>query len=285
MKSFFLIFIFLFSTAVFAQPNTDVFLFDISIKEGNISISNLINISDNEGYDNQPSFIDNSTVLFSSTRNKQTDILQYDIKTGNKTWLSDTQGGEYSPLQIPSKNAVSAIRLDPDGKQLLYSYDKKTGVSTPLVNDLKIGYHTWISENIFISFVLGNPPTLVVSDLKNNSNTVIDSKIGRSLHKIPNTELISYVSKEKEDWVIRSLNPLTGVKVDIANTPDGSEDMCWMPNGTILMGKGSTLYKYTPKADINWVKIVSIKNFGLKNISRLSVSPDGTKLALVAQKI
>ena len=44
-----------------AQPNTDVFLFDLNTENGTFELSNMKNISDNEGYDNQPSFLDNNT--------------------------------------------------------------------------------------------------------------------------------------------------------------------------------------------------------------------------------
>ena len=45
-----------------AQPNTEVYLFDLDRTDGKINLSNPKNISNNEGYDNQPSFLDNNTV-------------------------------------------------------------------------------------------------------------------------------------------------------------------------------------------------------------------------------
>ena len=60
-----------------AQPNTDVFLFDLNTKNGTFELSNMKNISDNEGYDNQPSFLDNNTILYAGSRNGQTDIVKY----------------------------------------------------------------------------------------------------------------------------------------------------------------------------------------------------------------
>ena len=39
-----------------AQEATEIYLFDLTEQEGQISINNPINISNNEGYDNQPSF-------------------------------------------------------------------------------------------------------------------------------------------------------------------------------------------------------------------------------------
>ncbi len=267
-----------------AQSNPEIFLFDLKIENNTINIANPKNISNNEGYDSQPSFSDNNTLLYASTRNKQTDILSYTIATNTKTWISNTPGGEYSPVLMPNKKEISAIRLDKDGKQLLYRYAIETGESKPLVNDLVIGYHTWSDKKTIVSFVLGKPSSLVVSNIKNHKSKTFDTQIGRSFHKIPNSKLISYISKKGENWTINSLNPSNGKKELICNTLAKSEDMCWTPNGTILMGKDGDLYKFNPKVDENWIKIPLPKNIGLQKISRLTVSPDATKLAIVAEQ-
>lgn len=107
-----------------AQQDTEVYLVDILLDSNGLSpntpmevFTNLkspqkevqrlgtpLNISNNEGYDNQPSFLDDNTMLFASTRNNQTDIALYNINKGTKTWISDTPGGsEYLPLKFPEK--------------------------------------------------------------------------------------------------------------------------------------------------------------------------------------
>src|SRR5690606_11283985 len=91
-----------------AQVNTEIYLFDLTMDKTGPVLSNPKNISNNEGYDNQPSFMDDHTVLFASTRNGQTDILQFNITQGSTSeWLTNTQtGSEYSPLKIPGTNAI-----------------------------------------------------------------------------------------------------------------------------------------------------------------------------------
>ena len=54
-------------------------------------MSNGINISNNEGYDNQPSFFEDDNVLYASTRNGQTDIAQYHINYKSKTFINYTK--------------------------------------------------------------------------------------------------------------------------------------------------------------------------------------------------
>ncbi|WP_299185281.1 nuclear transport factor 2 family protein [uncultured Aquimarina sp.] len=269
---------------VSAQPSTEVYLFDILVNGETLELKNKRNISNNEGYDNQPSFYNDNIVLFASTRNKQTDIAKYNIRDNKVDWISQTAiGSEYSPTKIPNQKAVSAIRLDTTGTQLLYQYDFKSGKPTTLIKDLIIGYHVWFDQNTLVSSVLEDGGlSLVVSNLKTKVNKTFQKKIGRSLHKIPNTPLISYISKENEEWEIRSLNPITGETNKIISTIPEAEDMCWLINGTILMPKGNTIFKFNPKTDTRWSIFHTFLDNEIANISRIKSNEIGTMLALVS---
>lgn len=266
--------------ALSGQPNTEVYLLDI--KEGN-KLVNLRNISNNEGYDNQPSFYDDNTILFASTRNKQTDIRKYDIKTGTTSWITNSDiGSEYSPLKIPNQEAISAIRLDTNGLQRLYRIDIKNGNSTELLKDLKVGYHVWYSEDILVATVLvDDRMDLVVANLKENTNDTIQQNVGRSLHKIPNSDLISFISKEK--WGVKSLDPITGVSKEIIPLSKDTKDICWLNDGTILMPVGKSILKGNLETDKNWHVLHTFEEKEINEISRMSVSANGKYLAIVSE--
>lgn len=285
MKTHLILLAFLFPLLHFSQPNTEVFLFDLNQVNETFQLSNIKNISNTEGYDNQPSFMDDNTILYSGTRNGQTDIVKYDISNGVKIWICDTEGGEYSPLKIPNQNAVSAIRLEKDGTQRLQKYNLENGNSEVLVEDIVIGYHVWFREDILVSAVLEeNYLSLYVSNLSENKNYKNQIKIGRSLHNIPNSNLVSYISKENDSiWEIKSLDPTTREIKLICETLPKSEDMCWLSPDTILMGKDDKLYKFQLNKDEDWIEVASLSNYGISNITRLAISPDGTKLASVGE--
>lgn len=271
--------------ATYSQ-NTEVFLLDINTKNNAIELTNKRNISNNEGYDNQPSFYNDNIILFASTRNNQTDIAKYNVRDKTVRYLNNTpNGSEYSPLKIPNQKAVSAIRLDTDGKQFLYRYDFETGENKILINNLIIGYHTWYNKETLVSSVLEDEfLSLYVTHLKNNNSYKFQQKIGRSLHKIPNSNLVSYISKDKDSvWEIKSVNPNTGETKFIVNTISKAEDMCWLINGTILMPKGNTIYKFNPKTDKNWTVLKSFNDKDLQNITRLITNEIGTQLCLVSE--
>ena len=154
MKRNLLILTSLLFSITYAQSNTEIFLFDLESKNSIIEVKNGVNISENEGYDNQPSFWDDNHILYASTRNGQTDIAKYHVNHKSKIYINSTRGGEYTPLKIPNKNTVSAVRLDDDGKQRLYSYNLSNGESKELIKDLVVAYYTWYDDNTVVSAVI-----------------------------------------------------------------------------------------------------------------------------------
>ncbi|MGX1929264.1 nuclear transport factor 2 family protein [Flagellimonas sp. 2504JD4-2] len=278
---------FLLMTSLYGQVNTDVYLFDLSMEQGNPVLTNPKNISNNEGYDNQPSFLNNNTILFSSTRADQTDIRRFNIEAGSTTsWISNTPtGSEYSPLKIPGKNAVSAIRLDLDGLQLLYEYDLDTGEPTPILDQLKVGYHVWYNDSILISSVLvDNRLDLVMSNLKDGTNRTLQRNVGRSLSKIPNSELISYISKRESPWQIKSIDPNSKTIKVIADVPEESEDICWLNATNILTGVEKSLMKFDTEKGDGWSPVIEFQQKEINNISRITVNENRTRLAFVAEE-
>lgn len=270
-----------------AQTETEVYLFDLSMNNGKIELTNPKNISNNPGYDNQPSFWDNGSVLFASTRKDQTDILQFNVDEGStSSWLTyTTAGSEYSPLRIPGKNAISAIRLDVDGLQRLYKYDFKSREPTP-ITDLKIGYQVWYSDHILVATVLvENRMDLVVIDLKDNTQKTVYQNVGRSLHKIPGSDLVSFIGKRNNAWEILSLDLKTGESQKITNTYGKEEDICWLNKNTIITGADKKLLILNiDSEDPNWESIIEFPQEEINNISRIAISPNGKRLAFVAEE-
>ncbi|MEM1257030.1 MAG: nuclear transport factor 2 family protein [Bacteroidota bacterium] len=271
---------------ILAQPDTEVYLFDLDMMEDKIGLFNPKNISNNEGYDNQPSFLDNNTLVYAATRDGQTDILKFDILRGSlKTWVTDTPtGSEYSPLKIPEKSSISAIRLDLDGLQRLYEYDLKTGSSQVLLEDFKVGYHVWYNKNTLVCTVLvDNGMDLVVADLQNGEVKTLDKNVGRSLQKVPYKTQISYIKKEGKQWEIKALDPLTLETTSIMGNIPNTQDICWLQDGTLLAGSGKVIFYANPIEDSGWKPLMHFEDEEIQNISRIAVNESNTRLAFVAE--
>lgn len=282
MRISLIVWISLLSLGGLAQPATNVYLLEISGNE----LSNPVNISDNEGYNNQPSFWEDSkSVLYARTVNGQTEIARYFIDKKETAVITSTpQGSEYSPTQIPETSDISSIRLDTNGLQLLYSYDLD-GRPFVLVNDLKIGYHAWFSNTELACFVLGDPATLQWIDFENSVTKIIAENIGRAIHKIPEQDAISYMDKSDEDsWEILSWNPDNGSTKKLLEIKNGVEDYCWSADGNIIHSDGSQIIKYAPNSSEKSI-LADLSKLGIEGkVSRLAASPDGKHLAVVIEK-
>lgn len=273
------------SSFVNAQSNTEIYLYHLKKDNDTYTITSGKNISNNLGYDSQPFFYSKKSIIFSSTRNKQTDIAKYDIKTGKIKFINNTpNGGEYSPQRIPKSKHISAVRLDNNGLQRFYKYNYKTGKSKEIIPSLKVAYPMWYRKKMAITVVIvdGNLD-LMINDLKSKKNSTIQKKVGRSLHHIPKTKLVSYISKTNDIWEIRSLNPKTKETKKIINSVGKNEDICWLPNGALLLAKGNTLLTYNPRTDTNWKVFHTFPKKKHKKISRILVNKKGTLLALVSE--
>ncbi len=272
------------SLGVLAQPGTEVFLFEIKQGKSSLELRKPINVSDNKGYDNQPSFTNDGHLLYTSFRDGNTDLVKYDIKSGTKTYLTETSSGEYSPTQMPDMSGLSTITLEKSGRQLLWKYGLDGSLKgEELIPYLKIGYHTWLNADTLFAFVLGPHPTLQLIDLATQRAEVITDDIGRSLHIIPGSSALSYVKKSEEDWKIMKYDISSDTSLVITTTQPRVEDMCWYDEETLIMGNGDILYSWTETG--GWQQIANFSLWKLSGITRLAVSPDRKYLAVVVSEL
>ena len=295
-----------FAGQLFAQnppSNTEVFLADVTIVNGEFNVHRVQNISNNLGYDSQPWFSsDGTTLLYASDRNGETDIVSMSVWSLNKIWLTNTPNrSEYSPQFTPDGQELSYITLSPDGIQdfrsiPLLGIQGQQKVETIIESEDIIGYYHWASTSpsTYLCFVLPtdqapatlqwhepvDSPRVDSTDTPRTSKQILDAAPGRSFLPIPNTELLSFIDKQTDPWRIKSFNPLTGEILSIAPTLSGSEDVAWLPNGYPIMGSGSVLRFFNGQ---DWLILYDFTEAGIKNISRVAVNAKGEKIAIVGE--
>jgi hypothetical protein len=289
MKYTFYSLIFLISYAAFSQPNTEVYLFDLESVYGGLDIFNMRNISNDKGYDSQPYFKDNNTILFAANNLDQTDIASFSISENKKTWYNlPTEGGEYSPISYPNSNGkVTAVRLDPNGMQRLYIYESGSKESVEIMEGLQVAYYAFYNKNTLVSSVLGvDDLDLVISNIQTKSSDTLLSNTGRSIHLVPDSKSISYtlVNKEKNhDLYLLDMESLDSFFV--CQLPIGIQDYVWLNNSQILIGSGTKIFMYDTFLNADWQEVADLSGSPFKEITRMAVSPDEKKLALVAEPL
>jgi Tol biopolymer transport system component len=262
-----------------AQTGSEIYIADLEITESGISLSNPKNITNRIGYDNQPSFHPSKHVLYYSSFNEdeRSDIKIFNYKNGKTEHFTQTQEREYSPTVTPDDKFISCIIQRDDGAQDLGKYPIKGGSPIILINNLIVGYHAWINPTQIALFVLGTPLTLRVYNLETKTDSIITSSIGRSLHKIPNSNSFSFVDKSSAQWKINSWT--NGNIETIIETLPAREDLTWTPDGKIITSDGRQFFFYDPqKEDGQWQMFYASD---IKGVSRLAASPDGKKIAFV----
>jgi hypothetical protein len=275
--------------ALLAQtpPSTEVFLAPLVWTNASVTIGAPVNITNNPGYDNQPSFLpDSSAVLFASNRDaKQNDIYKYDIAAKQVIQLTKTDENEYSPLVAPDGKSFICVH---GAEQSLFRYDLDGGnprLAFQYGKEL-IGYHVWTSPTEFAAFILATataPQSLQVINTATGKGEIIETNTGRSLmHRIGHNT-ISFVSKaDPQKWVIKEFDIKSHAVSVIAETVPRSEDLTWLPDGRILMGSGSKLFVWQA-GTAGWTEIADLTAAGVKRITRLSASRDGKYLAIVGE--
>ncbi len=272
------------SLGAWQTPATEIYLAPLDSARGRPDAA--INISNNSGYDNQPSFLpDGSAVLFSSQRDgKQMDIYRYDIATRALTQLTNTPEGEYSPLVTPDGKTFSVIRTEADATQRLWRFDLDGSNPRLVLENVKpVGYHVWVDATHLALFVLGSqgqPNTLQYADTTTGRAEVIDSRIGRSILMRPGTGTVSFVSKPAEGrWLVKEFDPRRRAIATLTETADinSSEDCAWLPDGRLLMASGAKILAWTSGS--GWAEYADFSSGGTSRITRLAVS--GRWLAFV----
>lgn len=265
---------------IFAQPSTEVYVFDIIKTEKGHGLKNPINVSSqNPGYDNQPQFTHDGDLLFTSTVEDQTDALLYTFKNGELSNLTNSRANEYSPTPTPDNMGISCIY---DSVQYLAKYDFTSGQRNILIDDLVVGYHCWLDDTNVILFVLGEVMTLQHYDLKTGLKTILDQDIDRSLHKVPGTNSFSYLDRKTIPKSVVQMNLEKMTREVVASLPNDSQDIALLPNGTILTGDDSKLLVSTPSGE--WAEFADLSEFNLTGITRIAVSPNGQKIAVVVNE-
>jgi len=272
-------------TTLLAQTGSEILLFDLNVKKDKITISNPKNITSHKGYDNQPSFHTDQSVVYYSSFNDdgRADIKSYNYKTGETSSVTQTSEREYSPTLTPDKNSLSCIIQRDNGAQDLGKYPLEGGEPSVVIDNMIVGYYAWADNSHLALFILGQPNTLHYLRLPTREDTVLTQNIGRSLHKIPGERAISFIQKTSDtDWLIKKFESETMKISTIATTLPGKEDITWTPDGKIISSDGTKIYFLNPAKGMNW-NAVTVESGSelLKDVTRLSVNSKGDKLAVV----
>ena len=265
-------------------PSTDIYLYRFSrFPLG----SAVFNITNRRGYDNQPSWNGNDRLLYTSQSGGQTDIYEVDFGRGVIDRFTDTPESEYSASLTPDGNAITVVRVERDSTQRLWRFPKDRSAPSLVLPDIRpVGYFAWLDVSRLALFVLGQPATLQIADTRTGAARVVVSNIGRSLQRVPGGSRASYLHRTGSRWMIETVDPDPrgdgSFDIDIiAPLPDSAEYVAWRSSSELYTASGSRILRMR-LPDKTWELVEDLSVRGIRRISRIALSPDGTRLALVA---
>ena len=152
-----------------------------------------------------------------------------------------------------------------------------------LFRDIKpVGYHVWQAQNVAM-FILGEPNRLEAATYGKEGTKVLDKSIGRCLANVPQSEKISYTVEAQGRHQLKLYDFSDQSFQSLMNLPGESQDYAWFDEDKIMSSDGTQLLW----SDINeqkWLPVTVAEEHTFKGLSRIAISPDGKKMALVHLK-
>ncbi|MDN3670776.1 hypothetical protein QWY93_15755 [Echinicola jeungdonensis] len=298
MKKHFL-FIFLISLVLgsqnlYAQGSYDLISLETKKFLGQFSIipGSAKKITDRQGYDNQPFFINDDQMVFSSSDEKGNfDIFLYSFESGKFTNMTRTSTkNEYSPLLTDCGKYISAVTVEEDNSKRLWLYPINFGEPELLYDDIEpVNYYDWYN-NIAAMNIEGEPNKLIYPRSRENVVTLAEN-VGRSIQKRPKTSQVTFLDKGanvvingKDTYEIKAYDLEENVQSNFGVALSGAVDFIWLDKNTLLMARDQELFIKKIKKSQDWVKIAKVTMPGYGAISRMAISPKSNRLVLVMER-
>jgi hypothetical protein len=266
-----------------APSGSEVMLFALSADDNQLPrLSSGINISQSPGYDSQPRFsADGQRVYFTHFSDGQMDVHQYDLSSDQTTAYLVTDESEYSPTPVPGQSVISVVQVDVQGDQYLVLLDaNRTPPRVERYADIKqVGYFNWTRNGYLWLFKLaGQGGDLYVLDTDKKPR-LVTRNVGRSFITNAAADTLYFVDKNTTPWRIRAIHEQRLEVTDVMALPLGVEDFTLDSQGRLWAGKGDALYVSDDQQ--RWYLAHEFDLPGLSGISRLTTSPDASRLAVV----
>jgi hypothetical protein len=261
---------------------SDIWIADVRMKEGNIYFGGAKNFTNSPGYDSQPFFMDDSTILYTHIdHDQQADIYQYHLRKKVNSKFTKSIASEYSAKLLPNKNGITVVAVEKDSTQRLWGFDLNGNNGRVLVPQIdSVGYYAWLNDTCFAAFILTEPSSLQICNTINNKTNTIATNIGRCL-QVSSTGNLYFTRLEKDSvrWLCRLEGD--GSITKLIEFYKGVEDFVLSQNNIVLCAKEGLIYYTDNKFNIGWRLCGNFTSYGLNNINRLALSPDNKKIALV----
>lgn len=271
------------SLSLFSQlPNTEVWLLKLKKdKTDKLFLSEAQNISNREGYDNQPSFSEDGNLIYyvSVRKDNQADIYSYDIKKKTTKALTQSKESEYSPQPAAEGNYLLSVVVESDSSQRIHFINVMNGRDEKRLDFDSVGYFCELNQDTLIYYKLTEPHSLRYYIKSTKEDKWLGDSPIRGFKKINRYRAI-YGLKDSAKVIFYTYDFLLRKASEYANFATPEEDIFWHDSFGLLKPDGSKILNYDEKKS-QWNTLFDLTSFGIKKISRISFDSKNRYLVIV----
>lgn len=292
MIKIFILFLVIYPLHILCQskpPNADIWLFQIDNTGETIRLRQPKKIAGKDGYENQPCFTKDGKEIYFTAQydtSSPTAIYAYNLSSGQTKQITFTKTSVYSPTPLNAGNGISVLMVEENGAQRIYQYPFSNAKPFALFAKRdSIGYYAWIDAHSVLAFILpgkNNPTRLSV--IKDDGKEIkVAENVERGMKIIGKGALYVQV-KDSANYLYWSDFTTTR---QLSRTPGMSMDLAIYKNYILMADKGIMYAAEMKKKNMQLIslgefkKLQDLSSYGLKNISRIAVSPDEKFIAVV----
>jgi hypothetical protein len=266
--------------------DTEVWVGKVGLRDGGFAVSDLKNISNHRGYDNQPAFLpDGASLLFTTEAANLDDTglgvhaVRYDFATGRSTPLPLARG--FSPT--PAKDGQ--IMLLRQGG--VWLHDARGKLLRALTDTKEAGYFYRFEDDRWVLFMNDKDRRIVLYDPVTHAlETMITGAI-TAPYRVPGDRAVTFVVQtkvaDKDTLTLHRLDVDTKRVTTLATIPfpTGGHHV-WTPRGTIFIASANTIHEWDPRRPTEWPIVYRFDDPDLQGITRIALSPAADRIALVS---
>lgn len=263
-------------------PNTDVWLFKLETdKLKQTIVTKPLNITNREGYDNQPSFsADGKKIFYVSIReDKQADIYIYDLNSKMTVPLTKTKESEYSPALTPDGKQVATVMVEKDSAQRIHLLNSELGFDEKKFSFDSVGYYTFLNQDTVIYYKLTQPHSLRLFVKSTNEDKWLCNSPVRTFRSIDRHTLI-YGIKDSLKVSFYTYDFLVRRAYKYAEYFSQNEDIVWHPTYGLIKSEEARLLRYD-ESKKTWTLLFDLSGAGIKKITRFNFDPKNKYLVVV----
>ena len=264
----------------------DIYLFELRRTDTGYRVENGRNVTRRAGYDNQPFFsADSRSFVYTSVRAELGDVYEYDLETGETRHVIDTpEVPEYSPMPGSDGATLTVVRENTVPDQTVWRVDRASGTSEWALSSREpIGYYRFNERGEALLWVRYAFTVQLYRPGRAGTTFVSGHAAPSTPMLVPGGHSFSFVHHQVngEAWIKR-VDPDDLSVTPVAPILEGQIHYAWTRASELLAGRGSTLYHWAPGRSTEWTEVIDLASLGVDDITRLIVSPDDTKIAIVA---